>query len=78
MDSGLAIHVKWQEAGGTFHLLLPLARCLSCLLPRSDCPRMAPISPAGHKLIATLLFYFLNQFYPLHWHGISADMKIIS
>ena len=58
MDFGLAIHVKRQEAGGTFHLLLPLARCLSCL----SCPRMAPISPASHKLIATLLFYFQNLF----------------
>ena len=33
MDSGLAIHVKWQEAAVTFHLLLPPLRDLPDRLP---------------------------------------------
>ena len=46
-----------------------------CLLPDASlasCPPMAPISPAGHKLIATLLFY-ISKIGSSHWHKISVD-----
>ena len=65
MDSGLAIHVKWQEAAVTFHLLLPPSPRLA---RQTALSRQPVINCHCHS-------HFISKISSVHQQGISVDMS---